>query len=237
MEVLGGFIILISFGAFILGVVNVIRPQAWMKVQKRLVGLFIILGSMGGCVAGATMVPPAPATTPAKGEAKTTPPEPAVVKATGMTQTEFDAVWSQVKVKMEQCDAPLRRAGEAVGTGDVYAAFTPVKAAGEACKAVWLDMGRIEIPRSAKGEVKTAMKEAQDICESAAYLKMEAMEQMAKVLDGDGRPSAMADLQEKMERGKTLASGCWISFLGAAGKADLTLPELEEAASAQAMGK
>lgn len=63
MEAFGGFIIFASFAAFILGVVNIIRPQGWMKVQKRLVGVFIILGSMGGCVAGATMLPPAPATT------------------------------------------------------------------------------------------------------------------------------------------------------------------------------
>ena len=231
METLGSLIILVSFAAFILGVVNAIRPQAWMKVRKRLVGLFIILGSMAGCVAGGSMMPQAPASTVAAAEKITPQAETAPAKPAGMTQAEFDAVWSQVKVKMEQCDAPLRRAGEAVGTGDVYAVFTPVKAAGEACKAVWLDMGRIEIPRSAKGEVKAAMKEAQDICENAAYLKMEAMEQMAKVLDGDARPSAMADLQDKLERGKTLASGCWISYMGAAGKADLTLPEFEEAAA------
>lgn len=236
MEAIGGFIIFASFAVFILGVVNIIRPQSWMKVKKRLVGVFIILGSMGGCVAGASMLPPVEATSAGaeKAPAKVADKEPARVaeapaKPAGMNQAEFDAVWSQVKMKMEQCDVPLRRAGEAVGTGNAYAAFAPVKAAGEACKSVWLEMGRIEIPRSAKGDVKKAMQAAQDTCESAAYQKKEAMEQMAKVLDGDMRPSAMAELQETLERGKALASGCWIGFMSAADDAGLTLPELDEA--------
>lgn len=58
MEAISGLIILASFAAFILGVVNVIRPQAWMKVRKRLVGAFMVLGSLGGCVAGGMMMPP-----------------------------------------------------------------------------------------------------------------------------------------------------------------------------------
>lgn len=58
MEAFGGFIIFASFAAFILGVVNIAKPQGWMKVRKRLVGAFIVLGSMGGCVAGSLMLPP-----------------------------------------------------------------------------------------------------------------------------------------------------------------------------------
>lgn len=94
MQAIGSLIILASFAAFILGVVNVIRPQAWMKVQKRLVGLFIILGSMAGCVAGGSMMPLAPATNEATinvetgeaaGASKSKPTAPAeeAVKLTG----------------------------------------------------------------------------------------------------------------------------------------------------------
>lgn len=235
MEVIGGFIIFASFAAFILGIVNVVRPQAWMKVQKRLVGLFIILGSMAGCVAGGSMMPPAPATTASlevdagKSKVAAAPPAP---KPEGLTQAEFDGMWNRVKSEMERCDAPVRRAGNAVGTGNVYAAFGPVKAAGETCKEVWLGMDRIEIPRSAKGEVKKALTDARETCETAAYLKTEAMEQMVKVLDGDARPSVMADLRDKMQRGGDLSSGCFIGFLGAAAKADLTMPELADAMKA-----
>lgn len=229
MEVLGGFIILISFGAFILGVVNVIRPQSWMKVRKRLVGLFIILGSMGGCVAGATMVPPAPATTPMKGEAKTVAPEPAVVKATGLTQAEFTGVWSDVKARMERCDGPTRRAAEVLSQGDVYAAFGPTKAAAAACEDVWLKMSNVPLPRAAKGEVRKAMSEAIDTCETAMFAKREALQSLLKALDGDQRPSTMETITSEMERGKAATMMCGIGFLSAAEKAGLVLPEMEEA--------
>lgn len=69
MEAIAGFIIFASLAAFILGVVNVIRPQAWMKVRKRLVGAFMVLGSMGGCVAGGMMLPPSAANTAVTAEA------------------------------------------------------------------------------------------------------------------------------------------------------------------------
>lgn len=72
MEAFAGFILLASLAAFVLGVVNLIRPQAWMKVRKRLVGAFMVLGSMGGCVAGSMMLPPSAPTTEIRAEAAST---------------------------------------------------------------------------------------------------------------------------------------------------------------------
>lgn len=102
MQAIGSLIILASFAAFILGVVNVIRPQAWMKVQKRLVGLFIILGSMAGCVAGGSIMPPSPATTEMtinveKGEAAVAPkskPTAPAEEAAKLTGPQRNAVRS-----------------------------------------------------------------------------------------------------------------------------------------------
>lgn len=238
MEVIGGLLVFVSLAAFVVGVVNIVKPQAWMKVRKRLVGAFIVLGSMGGCVAGATMLPPPPATDatakPAAAAAQAAP----AAKPEGMTQAEFNLVWSGVKARMERCDGPLRRAGEAVGTGDPYAAYQPVKIASDSCRQAWMDIGGVEIPKSAKGEVKTAMREAREICSSAALAKMDAMDKMAKVLDGDARPSAMSGLKEQLESGQALASGCWIKFMDAAQKAGLSLPEIDAAvAEADAQAK
>lgn len=70
MEAISGLIILASFVAFILGVVNVIRPQAWMKVRKRQIGAFMVLGSLGGCVAGGMMMPPSATNTAVTAEAE-----------------------------------------------------------------------------------------------------------------------------------------------------------------------
>jgi len=242
MQAFAGFIIFVSFIAFILGVVNVIRPQVWMKVRKRLIGAFIILGSMAGCVGGSIIGASADPGFAASMEASRAEREarearaaeedkakPAEVRPAGVTQAEFNTLWSAVKSNMERCDAPLRRAGEAISSGDAYVAFAPVKAAGAACRAAWLDTGKLEIPRSAKGDVKKALNEARSTCDTANYTKMEAMDEMAKVLDGDARPSVMASLSETMDRGKVLSTGCVLAFMGAAEKAGLTLPEFEKA--------
>lgn len=69
METIAGFVILASLAAFVIGVVNVIRPQAWMKVRKRQVGAFLVLGSIGGCVAGGMMLPPSGPRTEIRAEA------------------------------------------------------------------------------------------------------------------------------------------------------------------------
>lgn len=230
MEAIGGFIVFASFAAFVLGVVNIIRPQGWMRVRKRLVGAFIVLGSMGGCVAGASMLPQPPPSTDVSVEAKAVAaPAP---KREGMTQAEFDGVWSDVKTRMERCDGPTRRAAEALGTGDVYAAFAPTKAAAAACEDVWLKMSTFELPRAAKGEVRKALKEAIDICETATYAKREALQGLMKVLDGDQRPSVMEQVTSEMERGKAATTMCGIAFMGVAEEAGLVLPELQEAMKA-----
>lgn len=237
MEAVAIIIVLASFAAGVYGIINIIKPLGFLRIRKRWHGLVVLGGScfaflLGGML-GAVSQPGGLSAVPAEASAKApesdVPAQAAAKKPAGLTQDEFDGMWRRVKSSMESCDAPLRRAGEVVGTGNVYAAFGPVKAAGEACKAVWIGMDRIEIPRSAKGEVKKALSDARETCSTAAYLKTEAMEQMAKVLDGDARPSVMADLQDKMQRGGDLSSGCFVGFLGAAGEAGLTMPELAEA--------
>ena len=104
MKSLGAIIVLASFAAFILGVINIIAPQAWMRARKRLVGAFIVLGSMGGCVAGlSVMPPPNPSTVSTitmeealrQGEKLDGSPRP-----NSMSQIEFDATWNDVKARM-----------------------------------------------------------------------------------------------------------------------------------------
>lgn len=58
MEAIAAILILVSVAVFVLGVVNLIKPMAWMKVRKRHIGVLMVLGSFGGCIAGGAMVPP-----------------------------------------------------------------------------------------------------------------------------------------------------------------------------------
>lgn len=234
MQAIGSLIILASFAAFILGVVNVIRPQAWMKVQKRLVGLFIILGSMAGCVAGGSMMPPAPATTEAtinveKGEAAAAPEQ--APKKDGLTQAEFNAMWSEMKAVLASCDNAVSGAQASMKTGDVYKAYPRIQRAAEVCGKASLAAYSVDVPRSAKGEVRKKLTKGREICQMSIVSKQIAMESVAKVANGDSRPSAVSKAQEDMERGSTGAMACAVGFMAAANEAGLTLPEIEEAAA------
>ncbi|GAA0394700.1 hypothetical protein GCM10009093_21590 [Brevundimonas terrae] len=226
METLGGILLFAAMAASVLGVLNLIKPQAWMKIKKRRYGALMILGSLFATGLGGSMLP-VPEDSAVKAVADQTDTNPIV--RDGVTQEEFEVIWTSVKNYMARCDGPLTAAGTALESGDVYAAYGPTKSAAEACEAAWLDMGKIRIPKSAKGDAKTALKDALDTCNTAIYLKREALKQLQTVLDGDVRPSIMEDTKDKLERGGGLSTKCTFDFLAAATQSKLMLPELQEA--------
>lgn len=236
MEAFAIIMVLASLIAGIYGLINWAKPLGFLKITKRWQGAAVFGGAfisfwVFAFIGAASQPGGLSASTPNEQQAETqsSAAVESPAKKDGVTQEEFNAVWNRVKNEMERCDAPLRRAGNAIGTGDVYTAFGPVKAASEACETAWLDMGRIDIPKSAKGDAKKAIKEALDTCNTAIYLKRESMKQLQTVLDGDVRPSVMADLKDKMDRGAGLTTRCTYEFLAAASKSDLVLPEVQEA--------
>jgi len=89
MQAIASLLILASFVAFVLGVINLIKPMAWMKVHKRHIGAFMVLGSLGGCFAGGLMMPTSATIPAATGETVSS------TEATGAeaaTESEPDAV-------------------------------------------------------------------------------------------------------------------------------------------------
>lgn len=236
MAAIGGFIIFVSFAAFILGVVNLIKPQAWMKVRKRLIGAFIILGSMAGCVAGGSMMPPAPATTTASVEVDAAKgAKPAAVapapKPEGLTQGDFNVMWSEMLAVVGHCDTAVAGAQAGMKTGNVYAAYPRIQNAVEACRDASLKAYDVEIPRSAKGEVRKKLQKAREACQMSIISKQIAMESVGKVANGDGRPSAVSKAQDDMEQSGQGALRCVVGFMAAASEAGLVLPETEGVAT------
>ncbi|WP_406851475.1 hypothetical protein WEU32_07625 [Brevundimonas sp. BH3] len=227
METLGGIIVFAALACFALGIVNLIKPQAWMKIKKRRYGLLMMVGSFFAIGWGGSMLPPVPEGSSV--QAAVDQPVPKTPVRDGVSQEEFDVIWTNVKNHMARCDDPLTAAGTALESGDVYTAYGPTKSAAEACEAAWLDMGKIRVPKSAKGDAKTALKDALDTCNTAIYLKREALKQLQTVLDGDVRPSVMEDTKDKLERGGGLSTKCTFDFLAAATQSRLIMPELQEA--------
>lgn len=236
MEAVAVVITLASFAAFVFGVVNVIYPLKALRIRKRLVGLFIILGSMVGCVGGASLgVAASPGGWTAaieKSEAERKAAEPnrpaqpvtaAALKPEALTQMEFSILWGSAGTVMERCNVPVRAVAEAVGTGDQYAAYPLVGRAEAGCADAASRLRRLDLPKSAKGEVRAALQKAREDCARAADIKGQAMTQLGVVINGDMRPSAVTDAKAANERGQLANLVCMGAFSTAAEKAGLEL--------------
>ncbi|GLK49640.1 hypothetical protein GCM10017620_26130 [Brevundimonas intermedia] len=236
MFALALIVFLISIPAGIAGLVLVIKPIP--PITKRRVGAAILAASFvmfwgGAITAGATMSPEMKAAGEAQQKkdqedrARAAAAVAKVEQPVGVTQAEFDAVWGATKVVMDRCDAPLRRAGEIVGTGDMYAAYPAVQRAEDECNQAMLLMQDIDPPKSAKGDVKRAFLDAREACATTAFIKGDAMAKLAKVVNGDSRPSAFAEVKAELERGQLSNLHCLAKFAAAAEAAGLTLPEFK----------
>lgn len=227
MEILAIMVALASVAGFLFGLVNLVKPLGWLKITRRRHGLYLVVGSffvfIFASLVGAASQPGglSAASEGAAGPAERASPKEAAAKPAGLTQAEYDQLWTQTSQIMEGCDLPMRAAGEALGTGDPYAAFGPVTRARRACEAAWLEMSDLRLPRSARGDVKKAAEKAVDECEMALFLKREAMGQVAKVLDGDTRPSAVQKAQEDMESATASTYMCVAAYAGLASTAGL----------------
>lgn len=241
MEALAGFVALISVPAFIFGLINVVRPMQKLGIRKPVVGGIIMLVSFfcffGAGLVGAASQPggleglPEQRAAAAADRSQSAPTKKA--PHSNISQAEFDAVWTQATQLMAPCDRAVETATSAMQGGNVYSAYSAVQRAEETCGSVTLDMFNLDIPRSAKGEVRAKLREAKDRCQSAMAQKQIAMQGIARVLDGDARPSAVTAAQEDAERSQALVLGCAVSFMSAAQAGGLSFAGMEDEASAE----
>ena len=243
METFAIIMVLASFVVGIFGLINIAKPLGWLKITRRLHGaavfgasivaffLFSLLGAASQ--PGGLSAAPAEASTkaPEVKEKADAPSEVAAKKPVGVTQAEFNAMWSQMKSVVGQCDAAVAGAQEGMKTGDVYKAYPRIQRAVEVCRDASLDAYNVEVPRSAKGEIRKKLLDGRDACQMSIIAKQIAMESVGKVANGDGRPSAVSKAQEDMERSGQGALHCAVGFMSAANEAGLVLPEVEDAST------
>lgn len=243
MQGLATAIVIISFVVGIFGLVNIVYPLKALRIHKRLIGVFIVLGSVAGCmgggIIGVSTQPGGWEKVAAEGEAQRAveekriaareKAEPASPVATGMTEADFMTVWNATKVSMAPCDRLVGEAGDEIKSGDMYAAYELVISARSACEDASAEIPTIRIARSVKGEVRSALVLALDRCSTAMFAKRQAMGKVAAVVDGDARPSAVAEARRENELASTITLGCVAAFAQAAEKAGFTLPELKAA--------
>lgn len=226
-EFFGGLLALVSMAAFITSLIAIFRPFPKIGLPTRgravlaLVGSFLLMA-----VAGAILPPQDGDATAEAKPANTSKAEPKTEAAPDMT-AEVQATFAQLTDKVEACDAASKVVASTFErTKDPYAIYPVVTRATDACKESWLSMNDLKPPPSARGAVKTAFKEAIETCSTAYFMKYQAYEAMAKVLDGDTRPSAVTKAREGMESATTGQVVCVAGFFSAAERAGVGMDKV-----------
>lgn len=239
-DAIGITLVLAAFAGFVFGLVNLVKPLGLLRIRNRRRALALLGGSLGvfilGGVVGAAGMPGGLAGAADAAPVSPTPNAQRSIESVdkvrpvtaGISETEFVGVWTSVKAAMEPCDNQVGAAGQTLRGGDLYGAFPLVQRARETCMAASVAVSNVDVPRSAKGDVRKAIEEAKERCSTTMFVKREAMGKVAKVVDGDARPSVVSAAREELERGSTMTMGCLVGFMAAAEKAGHQLPEFRD---------
>ena len=108
----------------------------------------------------------------------------------------------------ETCDqntSILKRVSDDVDSSSLYAGL---KNAERSCRQAALTTKSTELPVSASGKIRAALKEAKTSCELAHSYKAEAFGKLAKATDQGGRPSLVAEARSQLARATAEANDC-----------------------------
>lgn len=225
MEILGAFAGLLGLVAFIIGLL-MFAPTAALKPKRKL-ARNIALGGFVAFVFGLIISPTPPAATigadaskPVTATSDTTvavaPPD---VKK--LLEAEAQQVWKAVIAAAEPCEQSSKKLAVASKTRDVYEMYPAATDGAAACRDASSQTRSLDPPHSAAGEVKAAFEKAIERCADGHLLRANAFEQVAKVLDGDARPSAVTEAQKSMEASSVSGMFCATEMFSAAEKGGL----------------
>lgn len=228
-EFLGGLLALVSLGAMGISLIAIIRPLPKLNLPTRRKAALAFAASFAlMIVAGAILPtrPPSEAQTTSTSAREPPPSKPASkIDLTADTK----AMWDEILVAVAPCDAASKLVASASDrSGDVYEVYEVVKEAESRCTVSWQALNDLDPPRSAKGQAKKHLAEAISTCSTAYWMKKEAYEKMAKVLDGDMRPSAVTTAKSSMEDATGAQLACVAGLMGAAEKAGVPMSALSE---------
>ena len=220
MEAVGGLFVLVGLGLFLVALVALFRPIPKLKLGTRGRAGLALVGSVVLFIVGGSLLPevePSAATaTPAL--------KPADVKA------ETKALWTELTEAVGGCDkASNEVAAIFEKSRDLYELYPVVKSASGACMEAAVGLGKLKVPESTQGDTRKDFEEALERCSAAYALKGAGYSQMAKVLDGDHRPSQVSDAMETMQTANAGQWACVAGFFAAADKAGVPLGEIGEA--------
>lgn len=144
-----------------------------------------------------------------------------------MTQAATE-LWNRINSTVSQCDAISERVSAEAGRRNPspYTLYPLVESADSICSSEALEVRRLTVPDAIPSRYRGAFEEAIETCSNAYFAKSSAYESMAKVLDGNTRPSAVSAAQQNAQRAQAGVMLCGLGFVKAANDAGLDLDEV-----------
>lgn len=135
-------------------------------------------------------------------------------------------LWISVLNASRKCDEFGESVTISLSSGDRYSAFETVKKASSACRHTYSEIASLEVPDIENSALHKDLENAKISCEKAYSVKHFALEEMLNVLDGDLRPSAVANAKGKMSDSSEAISSCVVDFMKVGGEAGVDLSKL-----------
>lgn len=153
------------------------------------------------------------------------PGDPALLKS------ETVALWRNFLTVAARCDGPSQAAAElglraAQGGASIVDAYGAAKGAKDTCMAVYTDLGSLEPPKNARGDVRVKFNDALESCRTAYLYKVTGMESLAKILNGGATPENLLSYRDDAQRGQARQLVCVTSYFSAAQAAGVEVGQL-----------
>lgn len=233
MEAAGGFLGLIGLVLIVVGLVRLMLPG--LK-DKRKQSRYILFGGFAAFVVAVVIIPPptpeqraAAAKAEAREKARADKAQ-AAEKAAAATAAATDKerltgevrrLWSAIVAAAQPCDSASEIIGAALKSGSMFNLYEASTRGVAACREASMDIGGLDAPASADGDLENAFEQAIDKCSTSQVSKQIAFEQLAEVANGDQRPSAIVEAREKMTSAGSGGLYCAAAFIETAGKAGI----------------
>jgi hypothetical protein len=190
------------------------RPIHWLGMATKRSAALGLLLSITSCVAGASLLPPVPK------DAANQPQKPATLtqdQTAEALNSKFAADMRSFNTNtvqiVQHCDDAVHRVATTLlrfkngKTSSTYA-YETAGWASDTCQQVWEQLGDLKLPPVPPGKKKIAFKDEIEACQLLALDRKDMMDKLKAVLNGDGRPSAMASLDEAMEDSRRQDNQC-----------------------------
>lgn len=137
-------------------------------------------------------------------------------------------LWNRINSTVSQCDGVSERVSVEAGrrNPNPYTLYPLLQSAKSICSSEGFEVRRLTVPDAIPARFREGFEEAIETCSNAYLAKSTAFDSMAKVLDGNMRPSAVSAAQQNAQRAQAGVMLCGIRFMAASNEAGLDLEEV-----------